>query len=123
MTRVIPMKKFYYLKSCSTCQRIISELNLSDDFELQNIKEEPLSEKQLEELYKLSGSYERLFSKRAMLYKELDLKSKNLTEVDFKKYLLQHYTFLKRPVAVIDDQIYIGNSKKTVAELKSALGE
>jgi len=115
------MKKIYYLKTCNTCMRILKELNAPSDFELQDIKEGPLTVKQLEELHKLSGSYETLFSKRAKLYKEMGLKNSNLQERDFKHYILEHYTFLKRPVIVIDNSIFIGNSKKVVEEAKEAI--
>ena len=71
----------------------------------------------------LTDSYESLFSKRARLYKELGLKEKNLTEDDFKKFILEHYTFLKRPVTIINDQIFIGNSKKVVEATKKAVHE
>lgn len=101
--------------------RILKELNLSSDFELQDIKENPLTVKQVEELYKLSGSYEALFSKRAKLYKEMDLKNANLQERDYKHYILEHYTFLQRPVIVIGDSIFIGNSKKVVEAAKQML--
>ncbi|MFT5215115.1 MAG: arsenate reductase [Glaciecola sp.] len=94
--------------------RILKDLNLTSDFILQDIKEEPLTAQQLEELHKLSGNYEALFSKRAKLYKEMDLKNANLQERDFKHYILDHYTFLKRPVIVVDSSIFIGNSKKIV---------
>ncbi|OBQ56996.1 hypothetical protein JJL45_02210 [Tamlana sp. s12] len=113
------MKKVYYLKTCSTCIRILKELNLPSDFILQDIKTEPITVDQLDQMKTLSGSYEALFSKRAKLYKEMDLKNQNLTERDFKHYLLDHYTFLSRPVIIINDSIFIGNSKKTIAEIKS----
>jgi arsenate reductase len=101
--------------------RILKELNLSSDFELQDIKENPLTVKQVEELHKLSGSYEALFSKRAKLYKEMDLKNANLQERDYKHYILEHYTFLQRPVIVIGNYIFIGNSKKVVESAKQML--
>ncbi len=101
--------------------RILKELNLSSDFVLQDIKENPLTVKQVEELHKLSGSYEALFSKRAKLYKEMDLKNANLQERDYKHYILEHYTFLQRPVIVIGNSIFIGNSKKVVEAAKQML--
>ncbi|MFL1012448.1 arsenate reductase family protein [Flavisericum labens] len=116
------MKKVYYLKTCSTCTRILKELDLSSEFVLQDIKSEEITVKQLEDMQKLAGSYEALFSKRAKLYKEMDLKNQNLTERDFKNYILQHYTFLSRPVIIIYEQIFIGSSKKTVEATKTALG-
>ena len=63
------MRKIYFLKTCDTCKRIIKSLPNTADFIFQDIKEEPISVKQLEEMYALTNSYEVLFSKRAKLYK------------------------------------------------------
>ncbi|MDO5978651.1 arsenate reductase family protein [Flavivirga spongiicola] len=115
------MKKVYYLKTCSTCIRILKELNLSSEFVLQNIKTEEITVAQLEQMKELSGSYESLFSKRSKLYKEMDLKNQKLEERDYKHYILEHYTFLSRPVIINGNQIFIGNSKNTVAAAKAAI--
>lgn len=115
------MKKIYYLKTCSTCVRILKELNPSSNFILQDIKSEEITVKQLDDMYKLSNSYEALFSKRSKLYKEMDLKNQDLKEKDYKQYILEHYTFLSRPVIIIDNLIFIGNSKKTVEAAKAAM--
>lgn len=112
--------KVYYLSTCTTCKRIMSELPL-EGFEKQDIKSVPISGPQLAEMKKLAGSYEALFSRTAMKYKALGLKDKNLKEDDYKHYILQEYTFLKRPVFIVDNQIFIGNSKKNVAALKECL--
>lgn len=117
------MNKVYYLKSCSTCIRILKELNLPKNTILQNIKTEAITEAQIEEMKQLSGSYELLFSKRATLYKQRDLKNKNLTETDFKNLILEHYTFLSRPVFILNNQIFIGNSKANVEAVKNKLNE
>ncbi|MRX69108.1 arsenate reductase [Flavobacterium resistens] len=114
------MNKIYYLASCDTCRKIIKSLP-ENNLVFQDIRQNPITETELEEMYKLSGSYELLFSKKAQLYKSMDLKNKNLTEADFKKYILEHYTFLSRPVFIIDGKIYIGNSQKNVAEVIKAL--
>lgn len=115
------MKKVYYLKTCSTCIRILKDFNLSDDFILQDIKTEEITVKQLEEMKVLAGSYEALFSKRSKLYKEMDLKNQKLEERDYKHYILEHYTFLSRPVIIIEGAIFIGNSKSSVEAAKKAL--
>ncbi len=88
---------------------------------MQDIKSQPLTEKQLEELKEMAGSYEVLFSRRAQLYKAKNLKEKTLTESDMKNYILEHYTFLKRPVIVFDKAIFIGNSPKTVEAAKALI--
>jgi arsenate reductase-like glutaredoxin family protein len=117
------MKKIYYLSTCNTCTRIISELNLPKGFLLQDIKTEPITADQIEAMRARTDSYVSLFSKRARLYKELGLKEKSLSDDDLKNYILEHYTFLKRPVVLYNNQIFIGNSKKTVAAAKLAIHE
>ncbi len=116
------MKKVYHLSSCSTCIRILKELKLEENgFELQDINTNKITPLQLEEMKELSGSYEALFSRRAMLYKSMNLSSKNLEESDYKNLILEHYTFLKRPVILLDKKVFIGNSKKTVDAVAAAL--
>jgi len=115
------VKKFYHLSTCDTCKRIISELEIPSDFVIQDIKTQSLSEKDLEEMKLLTGSYEALFSKRARLYKERNLKEKSLSEEDYKALILEHYTFLKRPVLINKNEIFVGNSKKSVLEAKASL--
>lgn len=114
------MKKGYHLSTCSTCKRILSEIDTTD-FELQDLKKEGLSVEQVEELAKLSGSYESLLNRRATKYKEMGLKDKKLSEQEYKELLLSHYTFLKRPVFVLGETIFVGNAKKTVEALKEYL--
>jgi arsenate reductase len=114
------MKKVYFLQTCDTCKRILKEVN-TDGFELQEIKSNPINATQLAEMYALSGSYENLFNNRARLCKSLDLKSKTISEMNYKQYLLDEYTFLKRPVFIVDSEIFIGNSKSVVAALKLKL--
>jgi len=117
------MKKIYYLKTCSTCIRILKELNKGSDVVLQDIKTQPITVKQIEEMKDLAGSYEALFSKRAKLYKERGLKNENLKEADYKTFILEHYTFLSRPVIIINNSIFIGNSKSTIEAAKLAMNE
>lgn len=117
------MKKIYHLSTCDTCRKILTEINPPSSFILQDIKTEPITEEQLEEMRKLAGSCEALFSKRARLYKEMGLKSKELTEAEYKNLILEHYTFLKRPVIIVNDEIFIGNAKKTVAAASKAINE
>lgn len=115
------MKKIYHLGSCSTCQRILKELEPLDGVQLQEIKSEPITEEQLDAMKALSGTNESLFSKRAMLFRQRGLHEKQLSENDYRDLILEHYTFLKRPVILVDDQIFVGNSKKTVQAAKEAL--
>ena len=116
------MKKAFTLPTCKTCQRIFDDLKpLSKGCTITNIKEEGVSEEDLDEMKKRAGSYEALFSRRAIKYKTMGLKEKTLTEDDYKNLILNEYTFLKRPVFINDHEIYIGNSKKTIELLKKKL--
>jgi len=116
------MKKIFVLGSCSTCQRILNELgSQTKGYEIQDIKTEKISAKDLDEMKKLAGSYEALFSRVAMKYRSMGLNEMELTEKDYRKYILEEYTFLKRPVVVSGDQIFIGNSKKVVEAAKEGM--
>lgn len=115
------MTKIYTLATCTTSQRILKEIAPGPEFEMQNIKEEGITPEQLEELYQMAGSYEALFSKRALKYKEWGLNKMTLTEADYRRYILEEYTFLKRPVIVAGKEIFIGNAPKVVEAAKRAI--
>jgi arsenate reductase len=116
------MKKIYHLGNCGTCQRIIQELDLKKKgFTFQDIKEEKITAAQLDEMAKMAGGYEPLFSKIAMKYRSMGLNNMKLNEKDYRKYILEEYTFLKRPTLIIGKQIFVGSSKSTVAGAKAAI--
>lgn len=115
------MNRIYHLSTCTTCQRIIKEINPDDSFELQDIKTNKITPEQLETLEKMAGSAEALFSRRAMKFRAMGLHNQDLTEADYHKLILEEYTFLKRPVIVVGDSIFVGNSKKTVAAANAAI--
>ena len=116
------MKKMYHLAKCTTCQAIIKETKIDKKgFAMQDIRTEKITPAQLDEMKKLAGSYEALFSRRAIMYKELGLKDKKLEEKDYRNYILEQDTFLKRPVTIINDKIFIGSEKKSVEALKQAV--
>jgi arsenate reductase len=117
------MNKIYHLSTCSTCQRILKEVNAeAKKIVLQDIKTESITAAQLDEMKQLAGSYEALFSRKAMKYRSMGLHEQQLSEKDYRKWILEEYTFLKRPVAIVNKQIFIGNTKQVVQELKEALG-
>lgn len=111
---------FFYLGTCSTCQRIMKEIPNLDRFTLREIKSNPITTRELDTIKKLAGSYEALFSRRAMKFRQMGLHERTLTEDDYRTLILQEYTFLKRPVMVLDDRILIGSSKKVVEEMVAA---
>lgn len=110
------MKKIYYLQTCDTCRKIMKEMDFSG-FEKQEIKAESITEAQLDEMKKLAGNYEALFSRKAKKYKEMELKDEVLDEKEYKNYILSDYTFLKRPVVIDGTEIFIGNEKKNLERL------
>ncbi len=116
------MKRFYYLSSCSTCIRILKELNLPTQFELIDIKKTNIDEETLEFLQSKTGNFEALFSKKAMKFKSLGLNQKNLSEIDFKTLILEEYTFLKRPILIDEQSIFVGNLADVVQKAKIHLG-
>ena len=114
------MKKIYHLGNCTTCQTIIKATGIDKKgFDMQDIKFEKITPAQIDEMKKMTGSYESLFSRRALKYKEWKLKDKQLTEKYYRQYILDEYTFLKRPVVIMGDKISVGSEKKTVEALKN----
>jgi arsenate reductase (glutaredoxin) len=116
------MNKIYHLANCKTCQKIIVMLNNGESCTLQNIKETNISAQALDDLAVKVGSYEALFSRKAMKYRSLGLDKLVLTEPDYRKWMLEEYTFLKRPFVLIGEEVFIGNAQKTIDAAKKALG-
>lgn len=115
------MKKIYYLSTCDTCRTIIKRLGGLKDFEWQDIKAEPITKSQLMEMKEMAGSYEGLFSRRAIKYKQMGLKDQMLQEKDFQRLILQEYTFLKRPVIISGDMIFVGSEEKVIAAAEQVI--
>lgn len=108
------MKAIYYLSSCSTCSQILAKLKPGPEVKLIDIRQTNIDAKTLDSVKDKSGSYEALFSRRAMKYRGMGLNEMNLTEADYRKYMLEEYTFLKRPFIIYDEHVWIGNAKKDV---------
>ena len=114
------MRKIFHLSTCTTCKRIISSINLNN-IELIDIKQHNITGKDLDFAASKTGGYESLFNKRAQKLKLVPDSEKPITDQDFRKLILEEYTFLKRPLAIIDEDIYAGNSRETIQKLKSRL--
>ena len=115
---LITMKKVFYLKTCGTNKKIMTPLDLSD-WELREIKSQPVTEAELEEMYDKTKSYEALFSKKSTQIKERGIDVSSLKEQDFKKLILDHYSFLKRPVFITDKEVFAGSDKKNLENLNA----
>ncbi len=116
------MRKIYHLKTCSTNVRILKELNL-EGVDLVNIKEEEILKEDIEFAIEKLGGVDAVFSKRAMKYRQLGLNQKDLTEEEMKDWILKEYTFLKRPLIILDDFVSAGSAKKDIEKVKSILNE
>lgn len=102
------MKRIYQLNSCDNCRKLLKAFSEISDYEIIDIKSAGISAESLDFMKELAGSYEALFSKRAIKYKSLGLKDKQLTEQEMRQFILEEYTFLKRPVRIDGNHIYIG---------------
>jgi len=116
------MNKIYHLSTCDTCRKILSLLK-TDQVTLINLREENINKEDLELMKKQMGSYEALFNKRAQKLKLMSDDEKPTKESEFKKLILSEYTFLKRPAAIIEGNVYAGNDKTTVEKLVAILGK
>ncbi|MDN5627500.1 ArsC family protein [Epilithonimonas bovis DSM 19482] len=110
------MKKVFYLKTCGTCKKIMSQYDLSD-WDLREIKSKPVTEEELDEMYAITQSYESLFSKKSTQIKARGIDTSSLKEADYKHLILDHYSFLKRPVFLTDHLIFAGSDKKNLENL------
>lgn len=111
------MQKVFYLKTCGTCTRILKQFDLSG-WELREIKSQEISEEELAEMFEKTQSYEALFSRRSTQIKARDIDLKSLKENDYKKLILEHYSFLKRPVFLTDEKIFVGNDHHNLENLE-----
>ena len=117
------MKKAFTLPTCKTCQRIFDDINPElKGCEIVNIKESGISPADLDAMKNLTGSYEALFSRRAMKFRSLGLAEKSLSERDYRTLILGEYTFLKRPVFLFDDLVTVGSRKTEVEKARERLG-
>lgn len=116
------MKKVYFLKTCGTCKKIMAEFDLSG-WELRELKYQNISAEELSELYAKTASYEALLSKKSTQIKQREIEVKSLKEEDFKTLILEHYSFLKRPVFITDEEIFVGNDKNTLEQLRHFFGK
>ena len=112
------MRKTFYLSTCDTCKRILKEVVCVKHTEKQDIKQIMYTATELDAMKTMIGTYEGLVNKRARKYKEQNIKAQNLSDAQYRELILSDYTFLKRPVIVYDEYIFVGNAKKDVEAAK-----
>lgn len=108
----------YWLPNCSTCQKAEKFLENQDVeiSEFHNLKENNLSRETVEKLAEKVGGADKLFSRRAIKYREMKLNERELSEDEMLDLMLSEYTFIKRPVLVSDTKAIAGFSEKSYKE-------
>ena len=94
-------------------------MNLPSEVVLREIKSVPITPNELEQMKAHFSSYEELFNKRAVRFRSID--SSSFEDTDYKKLLLSDYTFLKRPVLLLSDKAFVGNSKESIQQMNDAI--
>ena len=118
---MIMKNTFLYLSTCSTCVRIIKSLGIEDAPFLQNVKEAMVTPEQLQFLYNHTNNYEQFINKRGRVYAQLKREGAVFSEAVYKALLEKEYSCLKRPILIWNNNVFLGNSKATVAAMKTAL--
>lgn len=105
---------FYWSSNCTTCQKARRRLERHGVGvkEFRDIKEAPLDRGEVEKLAKMLGGASELFSRRAVKYREMKLNERELSEAEMLDLMALDYTFLKRPVLVIDNKATAGFFEK-----------
>ena len=109
----------YWLPHCTTCQKAVKYLEEKGVTirSFRDLKAQPLSRAEVEELARKAGGAEALFSKRAMKYRSMGLHEQALSEDDLLRLMTEEYTFVTRPVIVRGDRATAGFSVKRVDAL------
>ena len=105
---------FYGLPNCTTCQKALRRLDYHGvpNVEKRNIKEDPLTREEIEKLAQMLGGAENLFSRRSVKYRELGLRDKEISPNEMLDLMESEYTFLKRPLLVMNGKALAGFFEK-----------
>ena len=72
-------------------------------------------------MYEKTLSYEALFSRKSTQIKKRGIDVNTLKEENFRQLILEHYTFLKRPIVVIGERVISGNATKIIKDARKLL--
>jgi len=105
---------FYWSPNCTTCQKAKRRLERHrvSVTTFRDIKEEPLEREEVEKLVKTLGGASELFSRRAVKYREMKLNERDLSDAEMIDLMTTDYTFLKRPILVVNGQATAGYFEK-----------
>jgi arsenate reductase len=102
----------YWLPHCSTCRTVVARLEARGVSirSFRNLKTEPLSEAEVRALAEQAGGAARLFSRRALQYRQRGLHQQQLAEDDLVRLMAEEYTFITRPVIVSGGRATAGSA-------------
>ncbi len=105
---------FYWLPNCTTCQKAKRRLDYHriSITKLRDLKEEPLSLDEVKNLAEMLGGVENLFSRRSVKFRELGLRDKEISKNEMLDLMTTDYTFLKRPILVLNNKAIAGFFEK-----------
>ena len=108
------MMTLYWMPNCSTCQKADAYLRENDRVlaNYRDIKAEPLSRGEVEQLANAVGGIGELFSRRARKYRSMGLHERDLSHEEMLDLMADEYTFIKRPVLVRGEDAIAGFSPK-----------
>lgn len=111
--------KVYVKPTCTTCRKVIKTLReRGADFERIDYFETPLTRKKISELIdRLDVQPAELIRTRERLYRELDLKGRDLSKKQVTDLLYEYPELLQRPVVEIGDKAYLVRPASKIEEI------
>jgi len=105
--------KIYHKSSCITCKKTITEIErISADIEKRDFFKEPLSEKELKKIIKMTGKKPAEFlRKRDKMYKELDLSNNKKTDDQIIKLMVKYPGLILRPIIIVKNKVFVGKTE------------
>ena len=114
----------YGLPHCSTCQKAVAYLEGKgvevDRF--RDLKTDRLSADEVRALAERVGGVEKLFSRRAMKYRQMGLHEREVSEEEMLRLMTEEYTFVTRPLVVAGQGAVAGFAPKRLDALVEAEG-
>ena len=116
------MKRIYYLSTCDTNRKILKNINTSQ-FEMIDIKTDNIAPDILDDAKSKLGRYVKLFNAKCLLYRDVPTEKRPKRDQGYRKYILSHYTYLKRPVIIDGDMVFSGSDKSNLVALYQYFAE
>lgn len=99
--------KVYAYKKCSTCQKALRYLE-GRSYELLSIVEQPPTLEELRRMAGYVGGFRKLFNTSGVLYRELGIANRDLSEQEALELLAANGKLVKRPFLLTSDGGAVG---------------